>query len=91
MSVDLLNEDAALLAAMSRLADDSALRERLGTRGHEYWTREHQMARMANDYVRLITTAAALPVPGIQNLPAHLTDDHSALAASIAREIGVEL
>ena len=91
VSVDLLDEGAALLAAMSRLADDQALRERLATSGHEYWTREHQMAQMANDYLRLIPNAAALPVPAIQSLPAHLTDDYSALAASIAGEIGVEL
>jgi hypothetical protein len=49
------------------------------------------MSQMASDYARLITTAAALPVPTVQNLPAHLTDDYSDLAASIAREIGVEL
>jgi hypothetical protein len=87
----LLDEDAALLAAMSRLADDEGLRARLGKAGHEYWAREHQMSQMASDYARLITTAAALPVPTVQNLPAHLTDDYSDLAASIAREIGVEL
>jgi glycosyltransferase involved in cell wall biosynthesis len=91
VSVDLLDEDAALLAAMSRLADDPALRKRLATSGHDYWAREHQMTQMADDYVRLITTAPALPAPAMQNMPAHLTNDYSALAASIAGEIGVEL
>jgi glycosyltransferase involved in cell wall biosynthesis len=91
VSVDLLDEDADLLAAMSRLADDEALRERLGKAGHEYWKQEHQMSLMADDYVRLITTAAGLPAPEVEHPPAHVADDYSGLAASIAREIGVEL
>jgi glycosyltransferase involved in cell wall biosynthesis len=91
VSVDVLEEDAALLSAMSRLVDDDALRERLGKSGHEYWRREHQMSAMADDYLRLINLAAGLPAPETQHLPAHLTDDYSALAASIARELGVEL
>ena len=91
VSVDLLDEDASLLAAMSRLAEDKSLRERLGTAGHEYWRREHQMSLMAADYLRLINEAAAMPPPAVQRLPAHVADDYSALAASIAREIGVEL
>jgi len=91
VSVDLLEEDGGLLAAMARLADDGSLRERLGGAGHQYFRREHQMSVMADDYVRLINTAAAMPIPAVERLPAHLTDDYGALAASIAREIGVEL
>ena len=91
VSVDLLDEDAGLLAAMSRLADDDGLRERLGKAGHEYWKREHQMSLMADDYLRLIKTAASVPEPDVRSLPAHVTDDYSTLVASIAGEIGVEL
>jgi glycosyltransferase involved in cell wall biosynthesis len=91
VSVDLLDEDAGLLAAMSRLADDEDLRKRLGKSGYEYWKQEHQMSLMADDYARLITTAAALPAPDVPHPLAHVAHDYSALAASIAREIGVEL
>jgi glycosyltransferase involved in cell wall biosynthesis len=91
VSIDLLDEDAGLLAAMTRLADDGSLRERLGRAGFEYFRREHQMNLMADDYIRLINVGAATADPTVERLPADLTDDYGALAASIAREIGVEL
>jgi glycosyltransferase involved in cell wall biosynthesis len=94
VSVDLLDEEASLLNAMARLAGDRALREALGTAGHAYWKAEHHVSLMAGDYGRVIAQAAALP-PGpteaAAGLPAQLTTDYSALAASIAREIGVAL
>ncbi len=91
VSIDLLDEDAALLAAMSRLAEDRALREELGRAGHEYWKAEHHLDVMAADYARVLAQAAAAPMPAPRDLPAHLTRDYSALTASIAREIGVDL
>jgi len=91
LSIDLLEEDAALLAAMSRLAGDRALRERLGKAGREYWQANHHLDLMVEDYRRVIAQAASLPARPIAGLPAHLTDDYSALATSIAREIGVDL
>jgi len=91
VSVDLLEEDAALLSAMSRLAEDGALRDALGKAGHAYWAQEHTLELMADDYRRVIAQAALLPAPAIAGLPAHLTNDYSARAASIARDIGVEL
>ena len=91
LSIDLLEEDAALLAAMSRLAGDRALRERLGKAGREYWQANHHLDLMVEDYRRVIAQAASVPARPIAGLPAHLTDDYSALATSIAREIGVDL
>ena len=90
VSIDLLDEDAALLAAMSRLADDAALRDRLAKAGHEYWKAEHRVELMAGDYARVIAEAAALPATAVTGLPPHLTSDYSARATSIARELGVE-
>jgi glycosyltransferase involved in cell wall biosynthesis len=91
VSVDLLEEEAALLAAMARLARDTPLRERLGRAAHEYWKAEHHVDRMADDYRRVIATAVGTPAPKASGLPAHLTRDYGTLAASIASEIGVEL
>ncbi len=90
VAIDLLDEDAGLLAAMSRLADDSALRASLGKAGNDYWKAEHLVSLMADDYRRVIAMAAARPAPGITGLPAHLTGDYSARAKAIARELGVE-
>ena len=91
VSIDLLDEDALLLAAMSRLLDDGALRAALGNAGREYWHAEHHVDLMADDYRRVIALAAARPAPTVTGLPAHLTNDYSARATSIAREVGVEI
>jgi glycosyltransferase involved in cell wall biosynthesis len=91
IAIDLLEEDAALLAAMSRLATEGALREALGKAGRNYWTANHQLSMTASDYQRVIAQAAGTPAPPQAGLPAHLTDDYSSRATSIAREIGVEL
>ena len=91
VSVDVLEEEAALVAAMSRLARDGDLRERLGRAAQGYWRREHHVDVMADDYRRLIAAAAGAPAPKVPGLPRHLTNDYSALAASIASEIGVQL
>ena len=76
---------------MSRLSDEGALRASLGKAGHDYWKAEHHVGLMADDYRRVIAQAAATPAPAAAGLPAHLTNDYSARAASIAREVGVEL
>ena len=90
VSIDVLEEDAGLLAAMSRLADDVALRGALAAAGHACWKAEHRVDLMAADYRRVIAQAAALPAPAVRGLPSHLTNDYSARATSIARELGVE-
>jgi glycosyltransferase involved in cell wall biosynthesis len=91
VSVDLLNEDESLLAAMTRLAADGELRQRIGRAGHAYWKHEHHVDVMAEDYRRVIAQAAMTPAPTPAGLPQHLTNDYGGLAASIAREIGVEI
>ncbi len=91
LSIDLLEEDAALAAAMRLLATDRAAREALGAAGRTYWEANHRLDLMAADYQRVLDRAAGLPAPDVPGLPAHLTADHGALAAAIASEIGVEL
>jgi glycosyltransferase involved in cell wall biosynthesis len=89
LSIDLLNEDAALVEAMSTLAADRALRGKMGTAAREYWRQHHDVTLTAEDYKRVIAQAAATPAPSPAGLPAHLTDDYSSLAQSIASEFGV--
>jgi len=91
VSVDLLSEDESLFAAMTRLAEDGELRQRIGRAGHEYWKHEHDVNVMAADYRRLIAEAARTPAPLPPGLPQHLTNDYSALSTSIAREMGIDL
>jgi hypothetical protein len=44
---------------------------------------------MADDYRRVIQEAAARPAPVPDSLPAHFTDDYSALVRRIEEEMGV--
>ncbi len=74
VAIDILDEDHSLRLAMRRLATDSRLRETLGAAGQRYWSREHSMPRMVEDYERVMAEAAALPNPRVA-LPAHLVND----------------
>jgi glycosyltransferase involved in cell wall biosynthesis len=93
IAVDLLEEDAGLVAAMSMLARDRALRETLGRAAYDYWKAEHHVSLTADDYRRVIAQAAQIPAMTTlpAGLPAHLTSDHSARAMSIAREFDVDV
>jgi hypothetical protein len=71
VAVDILDEGHSLRLAMRRLAHDAALRDALGRAGQSYWAAEHSLARMVEDYRRLIPMAMARPTPEIR-LPAHL-------------------
>ena len=91
VSIDLVDEDEALLAAMSRLAADGALRGRLAHAGHTYWSREHTLALMAEDYRRVMAEAAARPAPQVDGLPSHFTDDYTSLVRQLSERMGVTL
>lgn len=90
IAIDLLDEDAALVAAMSALSGDRARRDAMGRAAREYWKREHHVSLTADDYRRVIAQAAQRPAPRPEGLPAHLTNDYSGRAMSIAREVGVD-
>jgi hypothetical protein len=89
LRVDLIGEDASLLAAMRALAGDPALRDALGRAGHEYWLAHHTLDVMAGDYERLIATAAARPAPVVTDLPRHFTEDYSGPARALTEHVGV--
>lgn len=89
LRVDLLDENASLLAAMRALADDRSLRESLGRAGREHWATNHTLDAMAEDYRRVLTAAAASPVPQPTDLPSHFTDDYSARAREIVASFGL--
>jgi glycosyltransferase involved in cell wall biosynthesis len=89
IAVDLLGEEEGLASALSRLAIDTRLRGDLSVAARSYWAREHALESMAADYRRLLRDAAAQPVPQVSGLPAHFTDDYSALVRRVADEMGV--
>jgi glycosyltransferase involved in cell wall biosynthesis len=89
LRVDLMDEDASLLAAMRALAGDPGRREALGRAGHAYWLAHHTLDVMAADYERLIARAAAGPAPVVPDLPGHFTEDYSAPARAILATFGI--
>jgi glycosyltransferase involved in cell wall biosynthesis len=91
IAIDLLGEDAALAAALRRLATDPGFRAALARTGHEYWRAHHTLDLMVEDYERLLPLAAARPAPQPSGLPAHFTDDYSDRARGIAGAFGVDL
>jgi glycosyltransferase involved in cell wall biosynthesis len=88
VAIDILDEDHSLRLAMRRLASDPALRTALGGAGQRYWQREHSIARMVEDYERILIQAASLPVPHCA-LPAHLVDDGDRLLTRTLGELSV--
>jgi glycosyltransferase involved in cell wall biosynthesis len=71
VAIDVLDEEHSLRLAIRRLADDAALRDRIGRAARAYWEREHTVARMIDDVERSATAAAQIPASDV-DLPAHL-------------------
>jgi glycosyltransferase involved in cell wall biosynthesis len=88
VAVDILDEDHSLGLALRRLATDAALRETLGRAARAYWTREHAVESMLKDYRRVIPRAIDGPAPEYP-LPAHLTNDGTALLRTLLAPFGM--
>jgi hypothetical protein len=91
LRVDLLDEEAALLAAMRELATNATSCSRLARSGHEYWSAHHTLDHMAADYNRVLISAIGRPAPHPTDIPSHFTDDHSEPAKLVARQFGVSI
>ena len=75
---------------MTRLANDSGLREELGRNAREFWQAHHTMGCAVEDYEAVIGRALARPVPRVRDLPAHLLDEAQGLARTILSEFGMD-
>jgi glycosyltransferase involved in cell wall biosynthesis len=91
LRADLLEEAASLERAMRQLVDDPAARESIAREGHRYWSANHSLDAMIEDYRRVLPLAAAQPAPQPTDLPGHFTDDYSARARAILEQFGVPL
>ncbi len=90
VAIDILDEDHSLRLAFRRLAQDAALRSRLGRNARRYWEQEHTVARMVSDVERAMALAIERPA-GAATLPRHLRPDPAAWAVSLTATLGVEL
>jgi hypothetical protein len=82
VAVDILDEEHSLRLAIYRLAADANLRTSLGGAARRYWESEHSIARMTDDYVRVIERAASRPDPTIA-LPSALRPDPLSLTTAL--------
>ena len=91
LRVDLLDEAASLITAMRTLAIDRVRRDQLALAGRAYWSANHTLEAMADDYRRILTLAADRPAPIADGLPQHFLEDYSGHARRIARQFGVDV
>ena len=90
VSIDILDEDDSLSLTMCRLARDRGLRRRLGERARAYWSRNHTVAAMEEDYERVLTAAAAAPSPSADpSLPRHFRESGRDHARALLQPFGV--
>ena len=88
VAVDILDEEHSLRLAMRRLGADGVLRRSLGRAAAAWWSREHSVARMADDYERAMQQARSRPAPSGEALPPHLRDACAATLRDVTRPFG---
>ena len=89
VAIDILDEDHSLRLAMRRLAGDAQLRARLGSAARAYWSREHSVEGMADDYERIMREAAARADPAV-HLPAHMRNPGDRRLTALLAPFGIE-
>ncbi len=89
VALDIADEEHSLRLAMRRLAVDRDLRAALGRAGREYWSANHSIEHMTDDYRRVIARAAAAPPPAAAPLPDHLIETADRTLRAVLREVGV--
>jgi glycosyltransferase involved in cell wall biosynthesis len=91
VALDIADEEHSLRLAMRRLAVDRDLRVALGRAGRDYWSANHSIEGMADDYRRLIPRAATVVPPSGTPLPRHLLETGDATLRAILSETGVDV
>jgi glycosyltransferase involved in cell wall biosynthesis len=87
VAVDVVDFAHSFRLALRRLGQDAALRRALGDRGRRWWEREHTVARMVDDYERVIERARITPPPvGRPDWPRHLRPQPDAGARAILQD-----
>ena len=90
VGIDPRHEGEMLWLAMRRLAVDGGLRRTLGERARSWWeARSGRLARMVDDYRRVLHDVAREPPVEAGSPPAHLRTDGMELARRIADDCGL--
>ena len=90
ISVDPRDEEHSLMLALTRLANDPALRAALGGAARAWWEQHATVARAVEAWTALLDDARTLPAPPRPaGWPAHLGADGSGLTTSILDQFGL--
>jgi glycosyltransferase involved in cell wall biosynthesis len=91
VAIDILDEDHSLRLAMRRLATDAALRETLARAAFSWWSREHTVERMADDYERAMQEARRTPPSDTAAVPHHLRDAFDGRLQALTADLGPDV
>jgi hypothetical protein len=91
VTLDPLDDEHSLVRALTRLATDAPLRDRIGRAAHAWWLANATPAHAALAWRRILEDARVVEPPSRSaDWPRHLDDDGTALARTLLREYGVE-
>ena len=92
ISIDPRDEEHSLTLALTRLANDAALRASLGRAARAWWEQHATVSHAVAAWRQLLDEARAIAAPARPaGWPAHLDADGSGLAASILEQFGLGL
>lgn len=90
VSVNVLDEVRSIELALTHLASDAVLRERLARSARDWWARRHTLEKMELDYEAAIERALQAPVRRATALPSHFQEDYSDLTRGILSDFGLD-
>jgi len=89
VSIDPRDEEHSLSLALRRLANETALRETLGSAAHAWWQRHATFDHASTAWRSILAEAATIsPPPRPDNWPSHLTADGTGRARELLGEFG---
>jgi glycosyltransferase involved in cell wall biosynthesis len=90
VSVNVLDEVRSIELALTHLASDAVLRDRLARSARDWWSRHHTLEKMELGYEAAIERALQAPVPRATALPSHFQEDYSDLTRRILSDFGLD-
>ena len=90
--IDLLDEEASLVSAMQRLAQDKDLRLSMGEKARAYWERQHSGGAAVSDYGAAFRRALSLSLPmELVNLPEHFRSNGTKQGMDVSRQFDISI
>lgn len=90
--IDLLDEEASLVSAMRRLAQDEDLRLEMGKKARAYWERQHFVDATVSDYSSAFRRALSASSPmELVNFPEHFRFNGTKQGMKVSRQFDISI